>query len=127
AEIAHKMDEIIEFAGLADFIDTPVKRYSSGMHARLGFSVAAHLDPDVLLIDEVLSVGDMAFQEKCVERMKEFKRRGVAIVFVSHNLQAIAGLCDEAIYLNARVRAQGSTQTTVEQYVRTSNQLRSTA
>ena len=100
-EIASKIDQIIEFAGVADFIDTPVKRYSSGMHARLGFSVAAHLDPDVLLIDEVLSVGDMAFQEKCIERMKLFKSKGVAIAFVSHNMQAVADLCDTGVFLPA--------------------------
>ena len=84
---------IVEFAGVGDFIDTPVKRYSTGMPRAAGISVAAHLDPDVLLIDEVLSVGDMAFQRKCVERMKELIRRGVAIVFVSHDLQAVAALC----------------------------------
>src|SRR5207248_9465421 len=93
AEIAGRLEEIVEFAGVADFIDTPVKRYSSGMNARLGFSIAAHLNPDVLIIDEVLSVGDMSFQQRCVERMADFKRRGTVIVFVSHNLQAVADLC----------------------------------
>jgi lipopolysaccharide transport system ATP-binding protein len=94
AEIARKFDEIVDFAGLAPFIDTPVKRYSSGMNARLGFSIAAHLEPHVLLIDEVLAVGDMGFQQRCIERMHAFKRQGVAIVFVSHNLQAVATLCE---------------------------------
>src|SRR5882672_7362007 len=99
SEIVGKVDEIVSFAGVADFIDTPVKRYSSGMHARLGFSVAAHLDPDVLLIDEVLSVGDLAFQEKCYERMQRFARSGIAIVFVSHNLSAISTLCSRVLVM----------------------------
>jgi lipopolysaccharide transport system ATP-binding protein len=106
-EVGERLEQIVEFAGIAPFIDTPVKRYSTGMNARLGFAIAAHLDPDVLLIDEVLSVGDMAFQEKCVARMKAFKQNGVAIVFVSHNLQAVANLCEQAIYLRSTVQAEG--------------------
>ena len=98
-EVARKLDAIVDFAGLRDFIDTPVKRYSSGMNARLGFAVAAHVDPDVLLIDEVLAVGDFAFQQKCYERLAEFRRSGAAIVLVSHNMQAIVSLCDRAILL----------------------------
>jgi lipopolysaccharide transport system ATP-binding protein len=98
-EVARKMDAIIDFAGIPDFIDTPVKRYSSGMNARLGFAVAAHVDPDVLLIDEVLAVGDFAFQQKCYERLAEFRRQGAAIVFVSHSMQAIVSLCDKALLL----------------------------
>lgn len=121
AEIARKIDQIIDFAGVADFIDTPVKRYSSGMHARLGFSVAAHLDPDVLLIDEVLSVGDMAFQEKCIERMKLFKRKGVAIAFVSHNMQAVAELCDTGVFLSGTVVAMGPVQDAIATYVRSAS------
>ncbi|MBX6332621.1 MAG: ABC transporter ATP-binding protein [Gemmatimonadaceae bacterium] len=117
AEIARKMDEIIEFAGLGEFIDTQVKRFSSGMNARLGFSIAAHLDPEVLIIDEVLSVGDAAFQQKCLERMREFKGRGVAIVFVSHNLQQVADLCDEAIYLNRSVQARGPVPDVIAAYL----------
>jgi lipopolysaccharide transport system ATP-binding protein len=122
AEVARKLEAIIEFAGVGEFIDTPVKRYSSGMHARLGFSVAAHLDPDVLLIDEVLSVGDMAFQQRCIERMQEFKRQGVAIAFVSHNLQAVAALCDRVVYLQSEVRATGPSQEVLEAYVRAMSQ-----
>ena len=121
AEIVRKIDEIVEFAGVGDFINTPVKRYSSGMHARLGFSVAAHLDPDVLLIDEVLSVGDMAFQEKCIERMKHFKRRGVAITFVSHNMQAVAELCDTGIFLSGGIREMGPAQQAIASYVRSAS------
>jgi lipopolysaccharide transport system ATP-binding protein len=116
-EVSRVLDDVVAFAGVEDFIDTPVKRYSSGMHARLGFSVAAHLDPNVLIIDEVLSVGDMAFQEKCVERMGEFKRRGTAIVFVSHNMQAIAELCDRAMYLQSTVRAMGTPAEVIRAYV----------
>ena len=118
AEIARKMDDIIDFAGVQEFIDTPVKRYSSGMNARLGFSIAAHLDPDVLLIDEVLSVGDMAFQRRCVQRMREFKANGVSIVFVSHNLQAIAGLCDRTVHLNGTLRSSGPTTEVLDDYLR---------
>jgi lipopolysaccharide transport system ATP-binding protein len=100
AEIAESFDAIVDFAGLEPFIDTPVKRYSSGMNARLGFSIAAHLHPDVLLIDEVLAVGDRAFQQKCYARMKEFRRQGAAVVFVSHHLPAVAELCTEALLLD---------------------------
>jgi lipopolysaccharide transport system ATP-binding protein len=116
AEIATKLDEIIEFAGVAEFVDTPVKRYSSGMNARLGFSIAAHLRPDVLIIDEVLSVGDMAFQRRCVERMETFRRSGVAIAFVSHDMAAIAKLCGKALFLNRGVIAAGPTAEVVRQY-----------
>jgi lipopolysaccharide transport system ATP-binding protein len=117
AQIVQRLDEIIEFAGVMEFIDTPVKRYSTGMYTRLGFSIAAHLDPDVLLIDEVLSVGDMAFQRRCVERMEDFKRHGVAIVFVSHNLQAVASLCDTALYVGGEACAQGPAREVIRTYV----------
>ena len=100
AEIVRRFDEIVSFAGVERFIDTPVKRYSSGMQARLGFSIAAHLDPDVLLVDEVLAVGDMAFQERCRARMAGFRDRGIALVFVSHNLHAIGQLCDQVLLLD---------------------------
>ena len=116
-EAARVLDAIVEFAGVEQFIDAPVKRYSSGMHARLGFAIAAHIDPDVLIIDEVLSVGDMAFQEKCIARMEEFKRRGIAIVFVSHNMQAVSDLCDRAMYLHADVRAIGTPFEVIREYV----------
>jgi lipopolysaccharide transport system ATP-binding protein len=117
-EIAAKLDAIIDFAGVADFIDTPVKRYSSGMNARLGFAIAAHLDPDVLIIDEVLGVGDMAFQQRCIDRMKAFKGKGVTIVFVSHNLQAVSDLCDEALHLNHSLQDVGPTAQVIGEYVR---------
>jgi lipopolysaccharide transport system ATP-binding protein len=99
SEIARKFDAIVDFSGVDEFIDTPVKRYSSGMNARLGFAIAAHLDPDVLLIDEVLSVGDVGFQERCVTRMRELLARGVPLVFVSHNLAAVVDLCTRAIFV----------------------------
>jgi lipopolysaccharide transport system ATP-binding protein len=98
-DIRRRFDDIVSFASLGDFIDTPVKRYSSGMNARLGFSIAAHLEPDVLLIDEVLAVGDFTFQQRCYERLREFRKTGVTIAFVSHNMQAIASLCDNAVLL----------------------------
>jgi lipopolysaccharide transport system ATP-binding protein len=99
-EIERKLDAIIEFAELRDFIDVPVKDYSSGMYARLGFSVSVHFDPDILLVDEVLSVGDHAFQQKCNERMLKLRRRGITIVFVSHDLDAVWRLCSRAIWLD---------------------------
>ena len=93
------MDEIVAFAELERFIDLPVRTYSSGMYMRLGFSVAMHVQPDVLLLDEVLAVGDVAFQEKCYERIWEFKRGGGTIVFVSHDERAVARVCDRALLL----------------------------
>jgi len=98
-EITDKLDAIIDFAGVRAFIDVPVKRYSSGMVVRLGFSVAAHLDPDILLLDEVLAVGDAAFQKKCIERVLELKRR-CTVVFISHDLAAVQQLCDRVIVMN---------------------------
>src|SRR5262245_11457127 len=123
AEIAGKFDEIVAFSGIVDFIDTPVKRYSSGMNARLGFAIAAHLDPDVLLIDEVLSVGDVAFQERCVTRMRTLLRRGLPLVFVSHNLTAVTGLCTRAIVLDrGRVVFDGAPAEAVREYRRLGEQ-----
>jgi lipopolysaccharide transport system ATP-binding protein len=102
AEVAARMDSIVDFAELADSIDEPVRTFSTGMTARLGFSVAAHLDPEILLIDEVLAVGDTAFQAKCVEKIREFRRRGVTIVFVSHELHHVRDLCDRAVVVADR-------------------------
>ena len=99
-EIAAKFDDIVEFAGLADFIDTPVKNYSSGMFVRLGFAVAAHVDPEVLLIDEVLSVGDESFQRKSAERIEQFRRDGRTIVFVSHGLTLVEQLCETVAWID---------------------------
>jgi ABC-type polysaccharide/polyol phosphate transport system ATPase subunit len=99
AEVARKFDEIVDFSGLEAFIDTPVKRYSSGMYARLGFSVAAHLDPDILVIDEVLSVGDFVFQRKSLQKMRSIAAGGATVLFVSHNLKAVSDLCARAVLL----------------------------
>jgi lipopolysaccharide transport system ATP-binding protein len=102
-EIDTQLDAIIAFSGVEKAIDTPVKRYSSGMQARLGYAVAAHLEPDILLVDEVLSVGDAQFQRKCVENMKERLKKGTAVIFISHNMPAIVDLCPRALVLNAGV------------------------
>lgn len=99
-EIARKFDEIVEFAEVGKFIDTPVKRYSSGMHLRLAFSVAAHLEPEILLVDEVLAVGDVAFQRKCVGKMEDVASQGRTVIFVSHNLAAVKELCQTSVVLN---------------------------
>jgi lipopolysaccharide transport system ATP-binding protein len=103
AEIARKFDEIVDFSGVAAFIDTPVKRYSSGMHTRLAFSIAAHLDPEILIIDEVLAVGDAEFQKKCLAKMKDVTSDGRTVVFVSHNMTTVAKLCTQCILLNKGV------------------------
>lgn len=118
-EIGAKLDEIIAFSGLEDFIDTPVKRYSSGMYARLGFSVAAHVNPDVLLVDEVLSVGDYAFQNKCVERMKQIISNGTTVLFVSHNLKTVAEFCPRSLLLErGRAAMMGPTQEVISAYLK---------
>lgn len=107
-EIRRKIDEIVEFAEIEDFIDVPVKDYSSGMYLRLAFSAAAHLDPEILLLDEVFSVGDQAFQQKSQERIQEMRKRGITILFVSHSMEAVLQTCKRAIWLErGRVRAAG--------------------
>lgn len=119
AEIERKFDEIVEFSGISEFIDTPVKRYSSGMHARLGFSVAAHLETDVLIIDEVLAVGDTAFQRKAFDRMEDMVARGVPTVIVSHQLERVATLCTHAILLTkGRVAFDGKPGECIAAYAR---------
>lgn len=118
AEVARKFDEIVEFAGMAAFIDTPVKRYSSGMYARLGFAVAAHLDPDILVIDEVLSVGDFVFQQKSMQKMRNIAHGGATVLFVSHNLKAVSDLCKRTILLDAgAIVADGSTAEVIQTYL----------
>lgn len=107
-EIARKMDEIIEFAEIEEFIDVPVKDYSSGMYLRLAFSAAAHLDPEILLLDEVFAVGDQGFQQKSQERIQQLRKRGITILFVSHSMEAVLQTCERAIWLErGRVRAAG--------------------
>jgi len=116
-EIMKKMDKIIDFAELWDFIDQPLRTYSSGMIARLGFSIVIHLDPEILLIDEILAVGDIAFQEKCVKKIKEFRENGVTILLVSHNLNDITTLCDRAMWIeNHKIKAIGDARQVVEMY-----------
>jgi lipopolysaccharide transport system ATP-binding protein len=118
ATVRARLDEIIEFAGVSAFVDTPVKRYSSGMNARLGFAIAAFLQPDVMLVDEVLAVGDMAFQRKCVERMRTFRDNGAAIVLVSHDLATIARLCQRAVLLErGAIVTSGAVSNVVSTYV----------
>src|SRR5205085_7403867 len=118
-EIRRRFDEIVDFAELGRFIDTPVKRYSSGMEVRLGFSVAVHLEPDILLIDEVLSVGDESFQRRCLGRMDQLRRAGQTIVFVSHVLADVQRLCDRVIYLDrATIRADGPPEDVIALYLR---------
>lgn len=127
-EITEKLDSIIEFAELRQFIDTPVKRYSSGMYVRLGFSIAAHLDPDILLLDEVLAVGDASFQRKCIERITELKKGGTTIVFISHDLRAVEQLCDRVILLKrGHIEADGDPAATIALYQSASAQLSSQA
>jgi ABC-type polysaccharide/polyol phosphate transport system ATPase subunit len=117
-EIARRFDEIVEFAELQDFIDAPVKTYSSGMYMRLGFAVAIHVDPDVLLVDEVLAVGDEGFTHKCLDKFGEFKRRGKTILLVTHSLQLVERFCDEALWLDAgRVRGSGDPRRVVGAYL----------
>jgi lipopolysaccharide transport system ATP-binding protein len=119
AEINRKFDEIVEFADIGPFIDTPVKRYSSGMQLRLAFAVAAHLEPEILIIDEVLSVGDLAFQRKCVGRMETVAAEGRTVLFVSHNLTAVSNLCHRAMLLvNGRTAAMGDAREVISEYAR---------
>lgn len=116
-EIDRIYNDIVDFSELGEFIDVPVKNYSTGMYARLGFSIAVHLDPDILLIDEVLAVGDEHFQKKCLERMMEFRRRGKTIVFVSHSAEAIKKICDRACLLSqGMIKAFGEVASVLEAY-----------
>ena len=117
-EVRRKFDAIVAFSGLEDFIDTPVKRYSSGMFARLGFSVATHVEPEVLIVDEVLSVGDFLFQRKSLERMKQVLASGATVLFVSHNLRAITDLCQRSILIDrGQVVLEGPTADVVRRYM----------
>jgi lipopolysaccharide transport system ATP-binding protein len=117
AEIIRKFDEIVEFSGIEEFLDTPVKRYSSGMFVRLAFAVAAHLEPDILIIDEVLAVGDAAFQKKCLGKMGDFAQSGRTILFVSHNAEAVRNLCQRCIWLkDGRIFKDGSADEILEDY-----------
>jgi lipopolysaccharide transport system ATP-binding protein len=117
-EVRRKFDEIVSFAEVEKFIDTPVKRYSSGMYTRLAFAVAAHLEPDILIVDEVLAVGDVAFQQKCLEKMQEVAGEGRTVLFVSHNMVAVTSLCTRAYLLDqGRIARDGETKEVVRAYV----------
>jgi lipopolysaccharide transport system ATP-binding protein len=119
AEITAKLQEIIAFSGIEHHIDTPIKRYSSGMKVRLGFAVAAHLDPDILIVDEVLAVGDAEFQRRCLASMREVATSGRTVLFVSHAMDAVEGLCERVIWMDkGRVRQDGATREVVQAYVR---------
>ena len=117
-EITRRFDEIVEFAELKDFIDAPVKNYSSGMYMRLGFAVAVHVDPDVLLVDEVLAVGDEGFTHKCLDKFAEFKRRGKTILLVTHSLGLVERFCDDALWMDrGRMKVQGDPKRVVGAYI----------
>ena len=122
AEIARQFDAIVDFSGTEQFLDTPVKRYSSGMYVRLAFAVAAHLNPEILIVDEVLAVGDAEFQKKCLGKMKEVSEGGRTVIFVSHNIQAVRTLCSRAIYLRGgRVAADRDVEAGVKDYLSFNN------
>jgi lipopolysaccharide transport system ATP-binding protein len=121
-EIRTKFDEIIEFAGVAKFLDVPVKRYSSGMYVRLAFAVAAHLEAEILLVDEVLAVGDMEFQKKCLGKMHDVSQAGKTVIFISHGMEAISRLCPRAIWLHqGRLIADGAAKDVIAGYVANPN------
>jgi len=119
SQIKEKIDSIIDFSEMAEFIDQPVKHYSSGMYMRLGFSIAVHVDPEVLIIDEILAVGDASFQQKCFEKMEIFKKQGVTILYVSHSQPSVVSFCNRAIYLNhSQIIDQGAPPQVFETYQR---------
>ena len=118
SEIDRKFDEIVDFGEVGKFIDTPVKHYSSGMYLRLGFAVAAHLEPDILIVDEVLAVGDARFQKKCLNKMQDVGKEGRTVLFVSHNMQAITRLCPRAILLDdGKILVDGPAHKVVSAYL----------
>src|ERR1700722_8857884 len=125
AEIRRKFDEIVAFSEVEEFLDTPVKRYSSGMYIRLAFAVAAHLEPEILIVDEVLAVGDTAFQKKCLGKMGSFAQSGRTVLFVSHNMEAVRTLCQRAVWLKGgRLHKDGKADEILEDYFHsTSNEL----
>jgi lipopolysaccharide transport system ATP-binding protein len=117
-EVDAKLEAIVEFSGMARFIDTPIKRYSSGMRSRLGFAVAAHLEPDVLIVDEVLAVGDAAFQKKCISAMQDLRGGGRTVLFVSHNMAAVENLCSRGMWIaNGRIQLDGPVHEVIEAYM----------
>ena len=124
SEIDEKYDEIVTFSGVSKFIDTPIKRYSSGMRVRLAFSVAAHLEPEILIVDEVLAVGDANFQKKCLGKMDDVAKSGRTVLFVSHNLESVISLCDRVIWIDdGEIQGDGNPLEIVNQYLETVNQV----
>ena len=124
SEIDHKYEEIVTFSGVAKFIDTPIKRYSSGMRVRLAFSVAAHLEPEILIVDEVLAVGDANFQKKCLGKMDDVAKSGRTVLFVSHNLESVISLCNRVIWIDdGEIKADGNPVEIVNKYLETINQI----
>lgn len=118
SEVKNRLDEIVSFAEVEKFLDTPVKHYSSGMYVRLGFAIASHLNPDILVIDEVLAVGDIEFQKKCLKKMEEIQRSGKTILFVSHNMDSIRRLCKRVIYINCgRIQIDGKAKPAIQKYL----------
>jgi lipopolysaccharide transport system ATP-binding protein len=118
SETRRKFDEIVEFAGVSRFLDTPVKRYSSGMYVRLAFAVAAHLEPDILIVDEVLAVGDAAFQQKCLGKMRDMRTQGRTVIVVSHSMATVGSLCQRVMWLSdGRVRSFGPTKQVIGEYL----------
>lgn len=118
-EIDERIEDIIEFSELRPFIDNPVRTYSSGMYMRLAFAVAINVDADILLVDEILAVGDQHFQEKCIAKMKELKAQGKTMVFVTHSMQSVRNLCDRAVWLcNGEIKMDGETNTVVDEYIK---------
>ncbi len=123
-EVQEKLPQIVEFSGLGKFIHSPIRTYSSGMHARLGFSLAINVDADILLVDEVLAVGDAEFQEKCYRRIKEMRQEGVTIVYVSHNLDSVIDICDRALWLDeGEIKMEGDPEEVVKSYLHTAEDL----
>jgi lipopolysaccharide transport system ATP-binding protein len=122
-EIEQRYEQIVEFSGVREFIDQPVKNYSSGMYVRLGFSVAIHVEPDILVVDEVLAVGDAAFQAQCFERFRELKRQGTTIILVSHDMEAVNSLCDEVAWLSkGKLQLLGPAKKVTQAYLKNSGE-----
>jgi ABC-type polysaccharide/polyol phosphate transport system ATPase subunit len=117
-EITRKFDEIVDFSGVEQFIDQPVKNYSSGMYVRLGFSIAINVDPDILVVDEVLSVGDAEFQKKCFEKFQDLRKSGKTVILVSHSMETVQSMCDQAAWLNhGHIMAVGEAEPTIRAYL----------
>ena len=117
-EIDEKFNSIVEFSGIEEFIDTPVKHYSSGMYVRLGFSIAIHVEPEILLVDEILAVGDMAFQKKCLDKIKEFENQGVTIILISHSLELVKSVCERLVLIqHGKIIQSGSVEKIISKYI----------